>query len=175
MRVLGLVLVGLALLLVGCNGAPSGVASPSAASAPALQSPVGSGPGAAAAVAQPATATAAPVGGAPTPTATVATPTAAVRVTSTPSAATAPAGPLLALTAPAEQTTEVPSGTRSVVVAGRSRPDAVVSVNGELAMVDPTGAFRVEVPLDEEITLVEVVASDAAGREVREQRVIVRE
>ncbi len=173
MRTLGLVLVGLALLLAGCDRAPAGVPTPSAVPVPASPSPAGTGAGAATAIAQPATATAVAAGGAPATTATPAAPTAAARATSTPSAG--PAGPLLTLTAPAEPVTEVPAATRSVSVAGRAQPDAVVSVNGELLIVDPTGAFRVEVPLDEEVTLVEVVASDSTGREVREQRVIVRE
>lgn len=76
---------------------------------------------------------------------------------------------------PSAETVEVPSSTKQVVVTGKSQPSAVVSVNGQLLPLDDSGSFRTEVILEDEITLVEVVASDATGSEVRAQRVIVRD
>lgn len=77
--------------------------------------------------------------------------------------------------APAADTFEVPANTRSVVIAGRTNPGAVVSVNGALAKVDAAGLFQIEVGLTDEVTLVEVVATDSAGREVRTDRIVVRD
>lgn len=96
-------------------------------------------------------------------------------VAGTPAATPRAAGLLtLLVSEPAEDTVEVPAGARGVTVAGKTQPDAVVSVNGRLVVPDATGAFRVEVPLDDDLLLVEVIASDPAGHELREQFVIVR-
>jgi hypothetical protein len=81
----------------------------------------------------------------------------------------------LEVAAPAEDTTEVAANTRSIVVAGRTSPGAVVSVNEALADVDEAGMFQVEVALTDEVTLIEVVASDGAGREVRTDRIVVQD
>ena len=89
------------------------------------------------------------------------------------SAAQAPLS--LEVTRPGEDLTEVPEGTASVSVVGRSLPSATVSVNGRLVELDASGAFRADVPLEDDITLIEVVASDASGAEVRAQRVVVRD
>ena len=53
-------------------------------------------------------------------------------------------------------------------VAGRSSPDATVSVNGQLAVVKPSGDFATARPLtmEEGPNLIEVIASDLTG-EVR--------
>ena len=53
--------------------------------------------------------------------------------------------------------------TQTVTVGGRSSPDATVSVNGHLALLDPTGQFNVSLPLTEGPNLIEVIASDLAG------------
>lgn len=116
-------------------------------------------------------ATVVPALSAPVPVSTATT------VTS-PSQAGAPvtAGALfLAVTSPADDLLEVAAGTRTVVVAGKTAPDALVSVNGVVAGVDATGAFQVTVPLDEDVTLLEVVASDASGKQVQTDRIVVQE
>lgn len=56
--------------------------------------------------------------------------------------------------------------THTVMVAGQSLPDAVVSVNGELANMDPQGNFHLTIQLDEGPNILEVVASDDSGTEV---------
>jgi hypothetical protein len=50
-----------------------------------------------------------------------------------------------------------------LIVSGTVTLNAVVSVNGLLAQVDPTGKFRIPLKLDEGPNLTEVVASDALG------------
>ena len=42
----------------------------------------------------------------------------------------------------------------------------MLTVNEQILVVDETGAFQVEVPLEDGPNLVEVVASNAAGDEV---------
>lgn len=119
----------------------------------------------------PAVPTAAP----PTPTRAPA-PTGTPVVQRPPSQATPGVGPLfLEVVEPAGETVEVPAGTGRVTIVGKTRPGAVVSVNGELALPDESGIFRADVTLGDEMTLVEVVASDASGAELRAERVIVRE
>jgi glucodextranase-like protein len=54
----------------------------------------------------------------------------------------------------------------SVDVAGTTIPGAVVSVNGQLADVDPSGKFRLTLALDEGPNVLEVVASDDSGNQV---------
>lgn len=83
-------------------------------------------------------------------------------------------GLFLEVVEPATEMLEVAGDTQRVAVAGRTRPGAVVSVDGELVALDRSGAFRTEVPLEDEVTVVELVASDTSGAEVRVQRVIVR-
>ena len=58
------------------------------------------------------------------------------------------------------------AGAQVLNITGRSSPDATVSVNGQIAVVDETGAFEMSQPLklDEGPNLVEVIASDLAGR-----------
>jgi hypothetical protein len=152
------------LLLTGCaRSAPASTAAP---------------PAAPAAVTRTGQTTAAPASPTPAATAIPATGQASSRPSpaATPRPSQVGSGPLvLEVSEPAEDLVEVPAGTRRVTVAGRSRPSAVVSVNGQLVDLDGRGAFRAEVPLDEDVTLVEVVASDASGAELRVQRVVVRE
>ncbi len=115
--------------------------------------------------------TATSAGARPVATATPgAVPAAAVRPTA------APSSPLvLQVSRPADDATEVAADARSVTVVGKSSADAVVSVNGQLVLPDASGSFQVEVPLDDEITLIEVVASDVSGAELRAQRIVVKE
>lgn len=54
-----------------------------------------------------------------------------------------------------------------VVVRGTAWPDAVVSVDGQMAEVDEEGNFEVSVSLEEGPNLIEVVASDFRGNERR--------
>ena len=56
--------------------------------------------------------------------------------------------------------------TNTVDLAGRTSPDALVSVNGVLVDVDADGAFAATVTLNEEPNLVEVIASDFRGNQV---------
>ncbi len=52
----------------------------------------------------------------------------------------------------------------AVGVLGKTRPDAVVAVNGVLVEVDATGTFRHDLILEGGANLIEVVASDLLGR-----------
>jgi len=155
-RWLGSIAVGL-LVLAGCAQAPASETS-LPATTPAAAQPAPAGAGTVAAT-----------------NSSVATATA--RPTAVPaSAGTAtPAGPLLAVTTPADDTVEVPSTATSAIIAGHARADATVSVNGQLVQTDQTGAFRVEVPLADDLTVVDVVASDEAGQEAHAEYVFVRE
>ena len=58
-------------------------------------------------------------------------------------------------------------------VVGRTRLDAVVSVNDTFAEVDIDGRFRVILTLEEPVNIIEVVASLSSGEELVEIIVIV--
>jgi hypothetical protein len=79
-------------------------------------------------------------------------------------------------TVPPELSLERPqvSGTL-VIISGRSEPGAVVTVNGELADVDASGAFKKVISLDREgMNLLTVRAVDGAGNEtVRRETVMI--
>lgn len=93
-----------------------------------------------------------------------------------PGGVTAAGGRLfLEVSEPAAELLGVPEGARSVVVAGRTQPAAVVSLDGRLVDVDRAGGFRGEVALEDDITVIEIVASDVSGAETRAQRIVVRE
>ena len=53
--------------------------------------------------------------------------------------------------------------SEEIPVAGRSSPDATVSVNGVLADTDTLGNFEALLSLEEGPNLIEVIASDLAG------------
>ena len=53
--------------------------------------------------------------------------------------------------------------SEEIPVAGRSSPDATVSVNGVLADTDTLGSFEALLSLEEGPNLIEVIASDLAG------------
>jgi len=50
-----------------------------------------------------------------------------------------------------------------ITIRGRTSPDAVVSINGEVADVDATGVFSLEVDLDEGPNVFFIIASDNDG------------
>ncbi|MGA2821685.1 MAG: hypothetical protein ABSF61_13680 [Anaerolineales bacterium] len=56
--------------------------------------------------------------------------------------------------------------TFSVKVAGRTAPGAAVSFNDSIGMADSRGNFELEVPLDQGLNTLEVVVSDAFGRQL---------
>ena len=74
---------------------------------------------------------------------------------------------------------EEPAGLEAIVesstftVVGRTRLDAVVSVNDTFAEVDIDGRFRVILTLEEPVNIIEVVASLSSGEELVEIIVIV--
>jgi hypothetical protein len=53
----------------------------------------------------------------------------------------------------------------SVVARGRTRPDAVVSINGVVVPVDEIGSFQVLLALDPGPNIIEVIASDIDGNQ----------
>jgi len=53
----------------------------------------------------------------------------------------------------------------TVVARGRTRPDAVLSINGVVVPVDGSGSFQVLLTLDPGPNIIEVVASDLEGNE----------
>lgn len=53
----------------------------------------------------------------------------------------------------------------TVVARGRTRPDAVLSINGVIVPVDAIGSFEVLLTLDPGPNIIEVVASDLEGNE----------
>ena len=116
------------------------------------------------------------VAGSPTSAQALPAATAAANATPGVVAADTSAVPLfLTVTAPAEELLEVPTGTAEVTISGKTVSSAVLSVNGSLVIPDSSGNFQVTVPVNDDVTLVEVVASDATGAELHEQRVIVRD
>lgn len=59
----------------------------------------------------------------------------------------------------------------SIIVAGRTRADAVLSINGVIIPMDAGGRFEVTVALNPGPNLIEVVASDLDGNQ--KSRVLV--
>ena len=53
----------------------------------------------------------------------------------------------------------------TVVARGRTRPDAVLSINGVVVPLDGSGSFEVLLTLDPGPNIIEVVASDLEGNE----------
>ncbi len=60
-------------------------------------------------------------------------------------------------------------------VVGRASIDALVSVNDTIATLDVDGRFRVTLPVELGVNVIEVVASVASGEELSEVLVIIRE
>ena len=59
-----------------------------------------------------------------------------------------------------------------IEVKGRTAPEAVVSVNEEIAVADAQGIFAVTVPLEEGFNILEIVASDSMGNEARTNLIV---
>lgn len=70
----------------------------------------------------------------------------------------------LQLVEPAE--TEVITDAGSLAVAGRTRVDAVVTINDTIVEPNIDGEFSLDVPLEEGPNIVEVVASVASGEQM---------
>ena len=71
---------------------------------------------------------------------------------------------ILQLISPAELEVFTDVGTLSVV--GRTRVDAVVTINDSLVEPDIDGEFSLDVPLDVGPNIIEVVASVASGEQM---------
>ena len=126
------------------------------------------------------TATAAPAPTAePTPTATAAPPTATptpvptATPTPAPTATPAPEEFVLHIVEPVEAETLTTNPT--LLVSGRTRVDAVVTVNDTFVDPDIDGRFSAEIPLDEGPNIIEVVASIATGEELSTVLVVIYE
>jgi hypothetical protein len=61
---------------------------------------------------------------------------------------------------------EVETSTQPFFLQGTAPAGTVLTVNEQILVVDETGTFQVDVPLEDGPNLVEVVASNAAGDEV---------
>ena len=126
-----------------------------------------------------ATATAAPTPTAePRPTATAtavptATPTPVPTPTPTPTPTPAPDEFVLHIVEPVEAETLTANPT--LLVSGRTRVDAVVTVNDTFVDPDIDGLFSTEIPLDEGPNIIEVVASIATGEELSTVLVVIYE
>ena len=155
-------LVLVALVAGGCGGGPDPIAPP-IAGLPTATAPV-SVPDVAWPPQPSVQGTAAATGVPAAPGATPATSQAptATPVPSTPTPVPTPIPPLtLRLLAPLDGA-GVEIGV--VGVLGKTRPDAVVAVNGVPVEVDATGTFRHDLILEDGANLIEVVASDLLGR-----------
>ena len=106
----------------------------------------------------------------PTPTATPSpTPTA----TPTPTPTPLPEEFVLHIVEPVEAETLTTNPT--LFVSGRTRVDAVVTVNDTFVDPDIDGVFSAEIPLDEGPNIIEVVASIATGEELSTVLVVIYE
>jgi len=68
---------------------------------------------------------------------------------------------------------EVIVDTDSILVAGRTTQDAAVSVNDGFVEVDLQGEFETTVHLDEDITFIEVVASNIDGEQLSQLLTVI--
>ena len=84
--------------------------------------------------------------------------------TPAPSPETPPTDFYLEVTQPADNSI-IDVGT--VEVMGHTSPEAVVSVNDEIAIADTEGTFAVTITLEEGPNIIEVIASDDEGNEAR--------
>lgn len=94
------------------------------------------------------------------PAPAAAPPQAAPPATADRAVATAAATFFLEIAAPKDQSVVAES---SVLVEGRTVPDAVVSVNGQPVEVDASGKFSTRVTLESGPNAIEVIASDFRG------------
>ena len=108
-----------------------------------------------------------------TPTATATPPpTATPTVTPTPTATLEPTGEFF-LTIEEPESIESIVAEASLTIVGRTRIDAMVSVNDIFAEVDEDGRFRVPMELEEGPNIIEVVASVGTGEELVEILVVI--
>ena len=108
-----------------------------------------------------------------TPTATATSPpTATPTVTPTPTATPDPTGEFF-LNIEEPESIESIVAEASITIVGRTRIDAVVSVNDVFAEVDEDGRFRVPMELEEGPNIIEVVASVGTGLELVEILVVI--
>ena len=117
------------------------------------------------------TATAVPTA-TPTPVPT-ATPMPTPAPTATPTPTPAPDEFVLHIVEPVEAETLTTNPT--LLVSGRTRVDAVVTVNDTFVDPDIDGRFSAEIPLDEGPNIIEVVASIATGEELSTVLVVIYE
>ena len=97
--------------------------------------------------------------------AVVATPTQALATDVPSSTPVATAGDLfLQLVKPAE--TEIFTAVSPMKVTGRTRVDAIVTINDAIAEPDIDGMFTLDVPLEEGPNIIEVVSSVASGEQM---------
>jgi len=93
--------------------------------------------------------------------------------TPTPTPTPSPAGPESLFLEVLEPLDETVVHVPDVQVIGVTLPEAIVSVNGELAEVDDSGSFSTRVSLEEGPNLIQVVASDLEGNEVNVLRSVI--
>ncbi|NQW24580.1 MAG: hypothetical protein HQ475_14200 [SAR202 cluster bacterium] len=99
------------------------------------------------------------------PSAAVTTPTQVLATDVPSSTPVATAGELfLQLVAPAE--TEIFTAVSPMTVTGRTRVDAVVTINDAIVEPDIDGMFTLDVPLEEGPNIIEVVASVASNEQM---------
>jgi len=126
----------------------------------------------------------------PRPTATP-TPVAALTATPTPRSTAQPTAapqPTVVATPTAPTPTETPDtlflnvaspanesvvSAKEVEVKGQTTPDAVVTVDSQIAEVDATGGFAVKVTLEEGPNTIELLASDFQGNQVSQVIMVV--
>lgn len=77
--------------------------------------------------------------------------------------------PALTIDAPADQTT---TDNPSIVVAGKTDPDAKLTVNNQQIPVRDDGAFDEEVKLSSEVNKIEVVATSKFGQKSESRRTV---
>ncbi|MCH8974157.1 MAG: hypothetical protein IH869_03680 [Chloroflexi bacterium] len=110
----------------------------------------------------------------PTATATATpVPTATPTPVPTPTPTPAPDEFVLHIVEPVEAETLTTNPT--LLVSGRTRVDAVVTVNDTFVDPDIDGLFSAEIPLDEGPNIIEVVASIATGEELSTVLVVIYE
>ncbi len=108
----------------------------------------------------------------PEPTATpVPTPTPEPTPTPTPEPEPTPDIPFFLDLRQPEFNSTVPRD--SVTVVGFTKPGALVEVNGSRALVNLAGRFEKEVPLAPGVNVIEVIANDGEGGQLREFRTVI--
>ena len=171
LRAAGLALAVLGVLTIAaCSGdEPTATSAPQPTNTPRPTATATAAPTPTAEPRPTATANAVPTA-TPTPEPT-ATPTATPVPTPTPTPA--PDEFVLHIVEPVEAETLTTNPT--LLVSGRTRVDAVVTVNDTFVDPDIDGLFSTEIPLDEGPNIIEVVASIATGEELSTVLVVIYE